>query len=92
MSSPLFTRRPCQKIPFASHRCRLALCAGPVFDRVVVEGYQRLALRRRDQRQITQQLVAARAALMVPSSPIGRRFAATVLNVALADLVCESAR
>ncbi len=71
---------------------RLVGDAGPVFDLVVVEGYQRLALRRRDQRQITQQLAAARAALMVPSSPIGRRIAATVLNVALADLVCESAR
>ena len=71
---------------------RLVGDAGPVFDLVVIEGYQRLALRRRDQRQITQQLAAARAALMVPSSPIGRRIAATVLNVALADLVCESAR
>jgi hypothetical protein len=39
-----------------------------------------------------RRMAAARAALMVPSSPIGRRFAATVLNVAVADLVCESAR
>ena len=173
MSSPSFTRRPCQEIPFASHRCRLDFCAGsrsphddtarrrggascgespstatkhrvaavgpgstarwwqltshvarrsdwchvatyadiwpsarndrpgllrlvgdagPVFDLVVIDGYQRLALRRRDQRQITQYLAAARAALMVPSSPVGRRLAATLLNVALADLVCESAR
>ncbi len=71
---------------------RLVGDAGPVFDLVVIDGYQRLALRRRDQRQITQYLAAARAALMVPSSPVGRRLAATLLNVALADLVCESAR
>ena len=71
---------------------RLVGDAGRVFDLVVIEGYQRLALRRLDQRQVTQQLAAARAALIVPSSPIGRRLAATLLNVALADLVCESAR
>ena len=71
---------------------RLVGDAGPLFDLVVVEGYQRLALRRRDQQQITQQLAAARAAVTVLRSPVGRRLAATLLNVALADLVCESAR
>jgi DNA invertase Pin-like site-specific DNA recombinase len=71
---------------------RLVGDAGPVFDLVVIEDYQRLARRRRDQQQITQHLAAARAAVTVLRSPVGRRLAATLLNVALADLVCESAR
>ena len=71
--------------------CRLLADAPWAFDVVVVDGYGQLATDRSDLSWVLGQLAATGTAVVAVSRP-SRRFLKVVGNLALADLVAETAR
>jgi DNA invertase Pin-like site-specific DNA recombinase len=71
---------------------RLLVDAPHHFDLVAVDGYDRLALDRRELAALLAQLGGAGVRVVVVRPAAGRRLARFVANLALADLVGEAAR